>query len=77
MLIYFDVETKGQVLAAMARRMNDKAVLFLGGAETVLGVSEQFEPVPGSRGLYRVAGPASKAGTAPSFVKPALAGAAA
>ncbi|HEY1722853.1 MAG TPA: protein-glutamate O-methyltransferase CheR [Magnetospirillaceae bacterium] len=59
-LIYFDVETKGQVLAAMSKRMNDKAVLFLGGAETVLGVSEQFEPVPGSRGLYRVAGGASK-----------------
>ncbi len=54
-LIYFDVQTKGQVLAALARRMNDKGVLFLGGAETVLGISEQFEPVPGSRGLYRVA----------------------
>ena len=67
-LIYFDVETKGQVLAAMARRMNDKAVLFLGGAETVLGVSEQFEPVPGSRGLYRVASPAAK----PAALKPAV-----
>jgi len=55
-LIYFDVETKAQVLAAIARRMNDRGVLFLGGAETVLGISDQFEPVPGSRGLYRVAG---------------------
>lgn len=71
-LIYFDVQTKGQVLTALARRMNDQGVLFLGGAETVLGISEQFEPVPGSRGLYRVAKtkPASAAGSptgAPSF----------
>jgi chemotaxis protein methyltransferase CheR len=71
-LIYFDVATKGQVLAAMAKRMNEKAVLFLGGAEAVLGVSEQFEPVPGARGLYRVAAQALKVSTAPSFSKPAF-----
>jgi chemotaxis protein methyltransferase CheR len=63
-LIYFDVETKGQVLAAIAKRVNDQGVLFLGGAETVLGISESFEPVPGSRGLYRVA-----AKTAPAPLK--------
>jgi chemotaxis protein methyltransferase CheR len=58
-LIYFDVQTKGQVLGAIARRMGNQGVLFLGGAETVLGITEQFEPVPGSRGLYRVAGTAA------------------
>jgi chemotaxis protein methyltransferase CheR len=27
-------------------------VLFLGGAETVLGISDKFKPVPGFRGVY-------------------------
>jgi chemotaxis protein methyltransferase CheR len=31
-------------------------LLYLGGAETVLGVTERFEPLAGHRGIYAVAG---------------------
>ena len=51
-LIYFDAPTKGQVLEKMSRRLNNDGFLFLGGAETVLGVSSAFEPSSGHRGLY-------------------------
>ena len=54
-LIYFDVATKAQVLEGITKRMAGHGVLLLGGAETVLGISNALEPVPGSRGLYRVA----------------------
>jgi chemotaxis protein methyltransferase CheR len=32
--------------------MKEDGILYLGGAETVLGVSESFRPVTGQRGLY-------------------------
>ncbi len=51
-LIYFDQQTKGTVLEKMSKQMTDDAVLYLGGAETVLGISEAFKPVPGLRGVY-------------------------
>ena len=51
-LIYFDEKTKGQVLAKMAAQLEPDGFLFLGGAETVLGISESFKPVPDKRGLY-------------------------
>jgi len=52
-LIYFDVETKARALAAMAGRLNANGVIVLGGAETVLGISDRLEPVPDRRGVYR------------------------
>ncbi len=51
-LIYFDVATKGKVLDAVARQMPDDGYLVLGGAETVLGVSKSFMPMPDHPGLY-------------------------
>ena len=51
-LIYFDAETKRRVLENIAGLMPDDGFLFLGAAETVLGVTEAFKPVPGKRGLY-------------------------
>ena len=51
-LIYFDQETKARVLAGIANLMPPDGVLFLGGAETVLGVSDRFKPVAGQRGVY-------------------------
>ena len=53
-LIYFDQETKGKVLEQICRLMPDDGLLFLGGAETVLGISDRFKPVPNFRGLYQV-----------------------
>ena len=58
-LIYFDQETKGKVLDNMVKLMPSDGTLYLGGAETVLGVTNNFQPVAGQRGLYRpVAGAA-------------------
>ena len=51
-LIYFDAETKGKVLENIAKLMPEDGMLFLGGAETVLGVTEKFKPVQGQRGVY-------------------------
>lgn len=56
-LIYFDQPTKSVVLENMAKQMTDDAVLYLGGAETVLGISERFKPIPSQRGVYAVARP--------------------
>ena len=51
-LIYFDAPTKRRVLDALARQMAPDGVLFLGGAETVLGLTESFKPVAGESGAY-------------------------
>lgn len=51
-LIYFDNETKTKVLEGMSRMMTADGVLYLGGAETVLGISDKFAPVKGQRGVY-------------------------
>jgi chemotaxis protein methyltransferase CheR len=55
-LIYFDQATKGQVLSRVAQIMPADGYLYLGGAETVLGISDSFEVVPGQRGVYRLTG---------------------
>ena len=51
-LIYFDAETKGRVLESISKLMPEDGMLFLGGAETVLGVTDRFKPVPGQKGVY-------------------------
>lgn len=51
-LIYFDQETKGVVLNKISDILADDGFLFLGGAETVLGITDKFKPVQGQRGMY-------------------------
>src|SRR5690606_5867260 len=61
-LIYFDQETRTRVLDGIARLLPGDGYLFLGGAETVLGVSDKFAPIAGMSGIYGpVAGPATAA----------------
>ncbi len=61
-LIYFDQPTKTRVLEAISNVMAPDGVLYLGGAETVLGISDRFKPMDNERGLYVLANRAA-AGT--------------
>lgn len=63
-LIYFDQPTKTRVLDNIAKIMPDDGLLYLGGAETVLGISDKFKPVPEQRGIYSVTRAAGAATTA-------------
>jgi chemotaxis protein methyltransferase CheR len=60
-LIYFDQATKAQVLDAVARQIQADGLLYLGGAETVLGITSRFAPLAAERGVYGVAGTAAVA----------------
>lgn len=51
-LIYFDEATRSDVLGRIARQLADDGYLVLGAAETVLGLTEAFRPLPGKRGFY-------------------------
>jgi chemotaxis protein methyltransferase CheR len=51
-LIYFDHETKSAVLKQMHKILADDGALFLGGAETVLGICNDFKPISGLKGVY-------------------------
>lgn len=54
-LIYFDVDTKKNVLARARRVMRPDGYLFLGGAETTLNLDESFERVQLDKsGCYRM-----------------------
>lgn len=51
-LIYFDQPTKIDVLERVARIVEPDGFLVLGAAETVVGLTEAFKPIPERRGLY-------------------------
>jgi chemotaxis protein methyltransferase CheR len=51
-LIYFDQETKVRVLDRIARIMDQDGYLVLGAAETVVGLTDSFKPLPDRRGIY-------------------------
>ncbi len=51
-LIYFDDKTKSEILAKMSNQMPEDGFLILGGAETVLGITDKFKPLNNARGLY-------------------------
>ncbi|HEY0184776.1 MAG TPA: protein-glutamate O-methyltransferase CheR [Rhodopila sp.] len=53
-LIYFDQPTKTRVLEAIAGLMPPDGLLYLGGAETVLGITTRFAPMANERGVYGV-----------------------
>ncbi|MET0423575.1 MAG: protein-glutamate O-methyltransferase CheR [Actinoplanes sp.] len=54
-LIYFDVATKRQVLQNVARLLRPDGLLFLGAAETTIGIDDNYERVAAGRtSAYRV-----------------------
>lgn len=66
-LIYFDEQTKGKVLEEMAKHIEPDGFLMLGGAETVMGITDAFAAVPDKRGVYaRKDSPHLSGSTAPA-----------
>ncbi|MFN3685664.1 CheR family methyltransferase [Salinarimonas sp.] len=59
-LIYFDQPTKADVMRRLASALAPDGALFLGAAETVIGLTDALAPHPEHRGLYV----ASRPGTA-------------
>ena len=55
-LIYFDQSTKRKVLNGVSGVLAQDGVMFMGAAETVMGISDDFRPVEGRRGLYEQVG---------------------
>jgi chemotaxis protein methyltransferase CheR len=55
-LIYFEQDLKSQILAKIARMLPKDGYLFLGGAETVIGLNSKFGPAEGERGIYQTTG---------------------
>ncbi|HZP79015.1 MAG TPA: protein-glutamate O-methyltransferase CheR [Pseudolabrys sp.] len=51
-LIYFDQPTKIDILERIASITEPDGFLVLGAAETVVGLTDRFKPVPDQRGLY-------------------------
>ncbi|QOZ22608.1 protein-glutamate O-methyltransferase CheR [Bradyrhizobium sp. CCBAU 51753] len=70
-LIYFDQDTKINVFNRLARSMEADGFLVLGAAETVVGLTDSFKPVPERRGLYR---PNGARGLAAAMPRVAVAG---
>jgi chemotaxis protein methyltransferase CheR len=53
-LIYFDQATKTRVLDALAGQLAPDGLLYLGGSETVLGLTDKFGAVAEERGVYEL-----------------------
>jgi chemotaxis protein methyltransferase CheR len=60
-LIYFTPETKRQILGQIRKQLAPDGALFLGGAETTLGIDRLWERVDhGKTATYRIAAPIVK-----------------
>ncbi|OQW51284.1 protein-glutamate O-methyltransferase CheR [Candidatus Raskinella chloraquaticus] len=51
-LIYFDNDAKIDIMNRMAKQLAPDGFFVLGAAETVVGLSNAFKPMPDKRGLY-------------------------
>lgn len=51
-LIYFDRDMKKKILENMTPLLPEDGFVFLGGAETVLGITEAFKLMDNTRGVY-------------------------
>jgi len=61
-LIYFDQPTKARTLEAIAALLPPDGLLYLGGAETVLGITSRLAALAGARGVYGLASVAAAVG---------------
>lgn len=51
-LIYFDPDSRRRTLERIAANLAEDGALFLGGAETVVGVTDAFTPAPDQRRVF-------------------------
>ena len=51
-LIYFERDDKAQILERIRKQIQNDGSLFLGGAETVVGITSSFKPIPDLRGVF-------------------------
>ena len=70
-LIYFDNQTKVDILQRISKQMPADGFLVLGAAETVVGLTDAFKPMTDKRGLYQPNGGAAGGVAIP---RPATAG---
>lgn len=57
-LIYFDMATKKNIFARLAKLLKPDGYLFLGGAETTMGIDDNFKRVAVDKtSYYRIAAP--------------------
>ncbi len=52
-LIYFDQTTKARTLEAAARLLSPEGAIYLGAAETILGLNVGLSPVAGGHGIFQ------------------------
>jgi chemotaxis protein methyltransferase CheR len=67
-LIYFEQPTKIGVFNRIAKQMPHDGFLVLGAAETVVGLTDAFKPVPDKRGLY-APNPAARSGADGNIIR--------
>jgi chemotaxis protein methyltransferase CheR len=53
-LIYFGVSVRRKILAGIARQLNPGGYLYLGGAETTVGLSTDFAPQRDGRSVFQL-----------------------
>ena len=53
-LIYFNAETKSKILERIAKQLAPDGFLVLGAAETIVGLTTAYRPIPERRGLYQL-----------------------
>jgi chemotaxis protein methyltransferase CheR len=70
-LIYFDQDTKISILNRLARVTEPDGYLALGGAESVIGLTEAFTPFPERRGFFRPNGARAASAKRPPTPRPA------
>jgi chemotaxis protein methyltransferase CheR len=65
-LIYFDQPTKTDIFKRLAKATEPDGYLFLGAAETVVGLTDQYRICPNRRGIYLPVGADAARSATPS-----------
>ena len=73
-LIYFENDVKAEVLRRIREMMPQDGILYLGGAESVIGITEAFGPLQGVRGVYVCSGDAAPKTGSPAVLQDATTG---